>query len=266
MDIDKLKAKVAAVDVEAAALELSAWIQANIEKFIDNHRKEFLLSFSAKGMESMPELRKIESLFDEADIADGGVDVMNALSTVGGSITDKQYKEMADLVKRFENGEKIDQQEVEVARELIFSNDNWASKISDEELASIKATDAVLDILEGCCERVQEALEANREAMAELFARLVYYYEVRGFRDGILVESVMDGYVKVSNFCYDPYEMPIKVTPKTPKVDENGDFVLDENDNIIVEVGEPHTIVEPAGFNLDLSIEYWEKKTPTSIF
>lgn len=266
MDIDRLKKMVDEVDVEAASLELAAWLTANVEKYIDNHRKNFLLSFKAEGDDNLPELTKIEALFAEANVSGEGVDVMNAITDVDDSFTKEQKEKLDEINKRFNSGERVEQEDIEAAKEIIFNNDEWASKMSAEEVQVIKNNDAALDILEGCCEKVQQAFEANAEIRNELFKRLVYYYEVRGFREGVPIETIMDGYVKVSNFCYDPYEMPVKITPKMPKIDENNDFVLDEDGNVIVEVGEPQVIIEPAGFNLDLEIEYWEKKTPTSIF
>lgn len=270
----ELESRAAAVDTELAARQLVEWLLANVDSYIDNHKKEYNLNFFARESDGMEELAKIESMFDELEVSDIEVPEVSVDQLAGLSEQeDDSFKRMQELLDKHRAGEELTDDEQDEIRCFLYGKDlNLADlNLDEEQEAIVKEESEKLTVLYDLVEEVKKSLLATDDLCRQLFEKMVFYYELAGVRgdgDGNakLVERNLDGYVKVTEFLYEPYELPVTVTEKKPLLDDEGDFILDENGDVQIEVAEQKTIRIPPSFTLDLKIEFWEKPVQTSLF
>jgi len=254
------------IDVDAAAIEVTQWVCRNVENFIDNHMDEFNVSFSTVGMEEeMPQLAELERLFGLLELGTKELEMELSIEEMLPDLDDDQVERLKAIVEKHYRGEYLSEKEQEAILEVVESKNLTDIQVGPHS-EEIEEEAKALKILYGTCEKIKIAIEENEKLRDEIFKKMSVYYEFAGARQGNIVFKELDGYVKVSYFAYDPYDMPIEVIPKTPRVDEEGDFVLDEEGNVIVDIGEAHRVVQPASYSMDLIIDYWEKKPTMSLF
>lgn len=131
--------------------------------------------------------------------------------------------------------------------------------LTDEERKAIDREVEMLNLLHDHVRRAYDALLANKDGLRGLFEKLVYYYEVVGFRNGVPIEKELTGAVNVSAFHYEPLEIPVEIKGRKPVYDKNGDLVE-------VRETEAVTYLIPPSFVIDLEIEIFEKRIQTSMF
>jgi len=109
---------------------------------------------------------------------------------------------------------------------------------------------SMLDSVDAVVEAVKIAMEENSEKMAELFKRIIYYYEMIGFNrvTGPIVAKY-DGHIQINHFFYEPVSMPVTVTKRMKKMDEEGGLIdTDLPPEIIKE------FVVPEGFSFEVEL------------
>lgn len=271
MTMDDLKKLSDSFDAKKAASEVVGWVCGNIEMFIDNHRQEFSIAFSSKDAEGLDELGRIESAFESLGIADSGIPEEDIFKAASLSMSEDDAKRAEALIRKFNDGEPVSEDDLEDVKSLLDmvneKTDPGISPLLDESRQrEIDDEAEKLIILYDMIDRVKDILENDKELLDTLFEKLIFYYELCGFRDGHKVEKDLTGYVKIDHFEYFAYEIPVSVTPKIPKVDESGNVVVDKDGKVVIEEGETTVERIPPSFNLDISLDYWEKKPMTSMF
>lgn len=131
--------------------------------------------------------------------------------------------------------------------------------LTDDEREAIDREVEMLKLLHGFVEEAYQTLLADTEGLQRLFKKLVYYYEVVGFRNGVPIEKELTGAVKITAFHYELFEIPVEVKGKQPVYDENGDLVELRETGVA-------TYLIPPSFVIDLEIEMFEKRVQTSMF
>jgi len=135
---------------------------------------------------------------------------------------------------------------------------DWTS-LDDATKAAVEVETEKLQILHSLVARAYEALIADKAGLQRLFEGLAYYYEVVGFRNGIPIEKNIAGAVNVGAFHYEAVSVPVEIKGREPVYDDNGDLVE-------VRETEAVTYMIPPSFVIDLWLEMFEKKIPTSLF
>jgi len=135
---------------------------------------------------------------------------------------------------------------------------DWGS-LDEETRKSIEEETKKLMVLHELVEKAYKSLLADADGLSRLFKALSYYYELVGFRDGIPIEKELGGRVNIGAFHYEAVSVPVEIKGKQPVYNENGD---------LVEVREVAgaTYIIPPSFVIDLEVEMFEKRIPTSLF
>jgi len=273
MNIEELNSMAETFDVKKASEEVAEWVCGNVESFIDNHNKEFSIGFSSKEADGLDELGKIEAAFDSLGISESGISQgdIKLAAECGLSKADQKRAEM--LVGKFNDGEIVSADDLEEIKSLLSlahkrDADPFAPTPTTEtdRTSEINEEAEKLIILYNIIDKVKETLSTDKELLAKLYEKLIFYYELAGFRDGHKVERSLTGYVSIDEFEYFAYDIPIQATAKYPRVDEDGNAVLDDKGNVIIDIGETVTERIPPSFNLDISIDFWEQKPVSSLF
>jgi hypothetical protein len=132
------------------------------------------------------------------------------------------------------------------------------SKIEQLDDAKAAETDSegVEDVVK-CRQKLDEVTQAvfktmadADEAVAKLYDRMIYYYEMVGIKQGVPVIRNLDGKLHMIKFEYEAFTVPVMITKKNYESDE----------------GEKKEYEIPEGFTLWIEIEFYHKKQPTSLF
>ncbi len=273
ISIDELRKKALDIDTEKAAEEAVDWICDNVSTFIDNHVQKFVIGFSAIGTDAS-ELEKIERLFEELDLGSGdanGID-SDLLDKVGCQLSSEDLKRATDLVEGYKSGKLISADAMKEVNDLLNQIDSANSFNERLELDKSEEIDEVqeeadrLTIIYDVVDKVKDSIVNSREKCHRIYEKMIYYYELCGIREGRRVERNLKGYVTVDEFQFYPYALPVTSTAKIPRLDDEGDFVLDDNDNVIVDIGESVVMREPPQFHVDVTIDFWEDTPQTAVF
>jgi len=265
--VEELKNKAAGIDVDVAASQAVEWIISNVHTFIDNHATDFVIGFSAVGADGVGELEKIEKLFSELgiDSSEGGINV-DLFGKFRENLSDEDVEKATALIEAYEKGLIVSADDIKAVNDILSSFGGNTDELSTEEEEQVESESEKLDILYGLVEKVKDRITGNKDYLDRIFKSMIYYYELCGFREGKEVHRNLDGFVKIEEFCYYPYSLPVTSTAKIPRIDEDGSAVLDENGNIIVDIGESVVKRDPPQFHIDITIDYWESKPRMSMF
>jgi hypothetical protein len=118
----------------------------------------------------------------------------------------------------------------------------------------------LLDILDDVCEEVHEVINTDEQGIKDLFKRLIFFFEMTGFSQAVgpLVQK-LDGSVTINELSFDsvPMEMQVK-QPVMKMVD--GDWVQTGEKRVVKEV------TLPAGFAIELELDYWKSQQTPSMY
>lgn len=233
------------------ANEVVDWALANVENFIDNHQRKFVLSLSFSGdddvKDAIPTGKRLAALFDLFDES-----LLKILSAEYGHDVEKELDMSIEEIIAESERQAPD-----------FDADNHHEEKPKPVLADEEDENIVTDLAERLFQFVGDAYDhlgsADMKArIEELFKKMKYYYELTGFRNGEPVFRELKGYLKIERFDFDAIETPVEVTQKIPIV-ENGEVVGMEDMGKV-------TYMLPPGFTLELNIVLWEDSVQTSLF
>lgn len=205
------------VNVQAAGKEILNWLTGNVEYFIDNHNKIFKLDLIID--------QSTENIFPECK-----------------KLQDLYKKVPDDIVKDQDNNHNID----EVLKNL-----------KDEEVALLKRIGDIRTQLDNIVANVHESINTEKDLLKQLFERMSFYYELRGVYKGEFIIEKIAGGVKIIEFKYDAFSVPVTIKKKQEQ-EENGEIVQ----NVISE----KTYVIPEGFSLALEIAFSPVKRKATLF
>ncbi len=204
------------IDPKQIALEVIGWAIENVENYIDNTVKIFKLDLFLDAEETMQETKKLQDLY-------------------------RSVPNDEDLVSP------------EVLQQLKEDEKNGKPLIMD------KKTEAALDSAQKCRETLDEIVEIAHKEMNKLdkyvdklSERLVYYYEMKGIKDGVPLIQDLDGAAEIIKFQYDSFNVGVRIK-KT----------MAENKDGQEEVSSEYVI--PEGFTVWIEISTKDKR-PQSLF
>jgi len=268
--LEEIKLQAESFDAKAAAAEVAEWVCGNIESFIDNHNTEFSIGFSTRDAEGLDHLRKIEETFESLGIAESGISDSDIKQAAMCGLSEADQKRAEEIVGKFNAGEIVSGDDLDEIKQLLALAQR--ATVTTDPLFDVSREQEIdeeakkLIVLYGMIDEVKDILSTDKDLLEKLYDKLIFYYELCGFRDGRKVERDLEGYVRIDEFEYFAYDIPVQATVKTPRVDEDGNVALDDDGNVIIDVGETFTERIPPSFNLDISIDYWEKKPMDSLF
>jgi hypothetical protein len=155
---------------------------------------------------------------------------------------------------------KIEQLFIELAETFVFDDVESLEELTEGQEAMLEEETQRSVYLHKFIDKAHSYMQESEEHMNRLFEKLKYYYELVGFRKGQPVMKSLVGTVKVTTFLYEPVEIEVTITPKTPIVDENGKTTGE------MEEGEPEVRNMPAGYAVEIVLDLRDEKIPTSIF
>jgi len=204
------------INPKQIALEVIGWAIENVENYVDNTVKIFKLDLVLDAEETMQETKKLQDLY-------------------------RSVPNDEDLVSP------------EILQQLKDDEKNGKPLIMD------KKTEDILNSGQKCRETLDEIVAAAHKEMNKLdkyvnklSERLVYYYEMRGIKDGVPLIQDLDGAAEIIKFQYDSFNVGVRIK-KNMIQDEN------ENKDILSEY------VIPEGFTVWIEIST-KDKLPQSLF
>jgi hypothetical protein len=249
-----------------AAEQAADWVCNNVDTFIDNHNREFSIGFSTVGTEVYGELKKIEDAFLGMGISesDQGIN-RKLLEKVGAQLPEQELANAKFLMDGYNSGGLVSVDAVEEINDRL-------KEIAGEEYEEGDVNESIedegdkLDCLYDIVGKVKECLVNNKILLKRIYDKLIFYYELCGFREGHKIERDLVGHVKIGEFVYYPYELPISSTAKIPRVDDEGNPVLDDEGNQIIDIGDSVIGREPPQYHIDIAIDFWENRPQMSMF
>lgn len=217
------------IDKNAIAREILTWLVNNVENYIDNSQKVFKIDLHLPFyVEEMKETYALQELFKKIPDDSESVSVeLEGDPTMG----------MPDL----------DSLDKAYAREALGEY--------DEALAPILECREHLNKI---VEDVHSIIGTEENLRAELFKKMIYYYELSGMKDGELIVKKLEGLAEITSLEYDSFSMGVSVTPKE---------VRDQEGNILSEAGDTVSYTIPESFTLVLEISFREKiKAMSTLF
>jgi hypothetical protein len=137
-------------------------------------------------------------------------------------------------------------------------DDDAKSKQDEKELQDCRT------VLNDITDQAYKKIVENEKGLQELFKRLVFYYEMTGFRDGKPLIRELDGVVNISKFEYEAFSVGVKIlTRKDPISPKNATPISDLPDKKKAVMKQ---YVIPEGFTVWLEIAFKTSARPTSMF
>jgi len=219
-EIDEILNESKTVDPEVSAREILRWTIDNVESFIDNHKKIY----------------KLDMIFDTSD-------------------TMKESKKIQDLYRSIPGDEDV------IPKDIIEKAvNNESFELGDEYDEKLKPLQDCRKSLDEITQKIYLAMKNNSEMLKELFDRMIFYYELKGVKDGTLLMQAMEGHVDILKFEYESFPVSVKVkSPKLAVRNEQGEI------NEIAPSSEKEYVI-PEGFALWIELAYKPKIVSTSIF
>ena len=118
-----------------------------------------------------------------------------------------------------------------------------------------------IKFLDDMVELVKKEMVSDKDLLAKLFKKLIYYYEMIAFsiKTGPIIQE-MDGYVNINKFFYEPIGMDIIVTKRYQKKKADGSLEMTDKEPEVVK--KEHI---PEGFVVEIEIKKWPKQNIVSM-
>jgi len=237
------------IDAAKAAAEVLTWLTKNVEQYVDNHEYSYSLTLSVKD-DSMPQLWRIKKLFH---------DVFGLPEDRLAGIELKCSPEAAATIRKaYETLCSGGRTSVEDAKQVhLYLQDAEGGSLSEADAKS-DAEAALLPALYVLVDRVKAEMHENDKMLDDLCHRLVYFYELAGFREGKMLELSLDGSVEFGLFEYHSELTIIEAKKKVPVPGTKGEYAYAEDGHF--------ALGSPGGFMIEFDLKTWPKAAPTSIF
>ena len=211
------------IDPKQVALEVIGWAIENVENYIDNTVKMFKLDLVLDAEETMQETKKLQDLY-------------RAIPNDEDLIGEEVVLRLKELEK---NGKPLNMDE---------KTENILKSIQD-----------CRGILDGIVKKAHEEINNLTPYLEKLSERLVYYYEMKGVKNGVPLIQELKGTADIIKFEYESFSVGVRVRDAVvEKETEDGD-ILEEGGNIVSEY------MVPEGFTLWIEVAFKDSR-PLSIF
>ncbi|MFA5312798.1 MAG: hypothetical protein WC375_05665 [Methanomassiliicoccales archaeon] len=211
--------KAKEIDPKKIAEEILNWAIANVESYVDNHRKIYKLDLILDSQETMLEAKKLQDLY-------------RAIPDDSDRVTIEDLANIAETL-------------------------NFNISGIDEKFGDIIHCRDVLDTI---TLNIHEILKASSAQLDELFSRLIFFYELKGVKEGNLLIQDMKGMIDVLRFEYESFPVGVRIrAPQVVRRDENGQVVEVSGESV-------KEYVIPEGFTLWLELAFRPKIRQTSLF
>ena len=124
-----------------------------------------------------------------------------------------------------------------------------------------KECQACKDKLDLITKKAFDSVQSDKIRLQKLFKRLVYYYEMKGVKDGVPIIQEQEGFVKILRFEYEAFSVGVKVVEGLDIVDKQTNEIVKQGDKEIVK-----EYVIPEGFTLWIQLVHKPKARPISLF
>ena len=209
------------VDPKKIASEVVGWAITNVENYIDNEVRIFKLDLVLDAEESMPETKKIQDLHRA---------IPNDEDLIDPEILDK-------LKENEKNGKPLNiDKETEVILDRIHACREELDKIVEEAFNEI------------------QNMSAHLEKLSE---RLIYYYEMKGIKDGKPLIQDMVGSAKIIRFVYEAFNVGVRTREPVREIHKLNGEVVREGGEVV------HELIVPEGFALWIEVAMSPKRPQT---
>jgi hypothetical protein len=149
----------------------------------------------------------------------------------------------------------------DVIKNMPVTNQLGNTYIEATEKATDKNSQKIVEKFTAKINSVKEAMSKDQERLAQLFQRMIWYYEMVGFHktSGPIIQE-MDGYIIVNKFDFELVGMDICVTKKYNKVTPDGKLLPSNKKPEILK--QEHV---PEGFSLEIEIKKWARVANASL-
>ena len=235
------------INAKKAAAEVLLWLTRHVEQYVDNHEYSYSLTLNVRD-DSMPHLRKIMLLFhDVFGIPEDRLAVLDSIRTPEEA--EKIRKAYGELT----SGGRTSVEEAKLVhlflQEAAGEDQDSSGERSDQEAA-------LLPKLYNLVDRVKVEMEKNTKLLDDLIRRLVYFYELSGFREGKALEVTLDGSLEFRLFEYHSELTIVEARKKVP--DNEGGYKFADDGH--------YAIGMPGGFMLEFDLKTWPRSEQTSMF
>ena len=135
----------------------------------------------------------------------------------------------------------------------------------EDKIAKSKDGDAIISLmvetrkmLDEVTKQAWEDMRGSKPELDQLFKRLVFYYELRGFKDGEPLIQELEGCVDVINFEYESFSVGVEIKKGQDIETENG--VIQGDKEII------NKYEIPEGFTCWIELTHRPVQRPTAMF
>jgi len=211
------------INTEVVALEVIGWAIENVENYVDNTVKMFKLDLVLDAEETMQETKKLQDLYRA---------IPNDEDLIG--------EEMVLSLKALEKAGK-------------------PLNMNDETEGILKSIQECREILDKVVEEAHNKIGELTEYVDKLSERLVYYYEMKGVRNGVPLIQDLIGTASVIKFEYEAFNVGVRIRSAVEET-ENKDGSISTSGGELV-----NEYVVPEGFTVWIEIAFKDKR-PQSMF
>jgi len=211
------------IDTKMVALEVIGWAIENVENYVDNTVRMFKLDLVLDAVETMQETKKLQDLYRA---------IPNDEDLIG--------EEVVLSLKARENAGKP------------LNMDKKTEKI-------LKSIQECREILDKVVEEAHNEIGELTEYVDKLSERLVYYYEMKGVRNGVPLIRDLIGTASIIKFEYEAFNVGVRIRSAVQEI-ENEDGSLRHTGGELV-----NEYVVPEGFTVWIEIAFKDKR-PQSMF
>ena len=153
-----------------------------------------------------------------------------------------------DLILDNESEKVEDMDEVKKLQDLYRAIPEETENNVDEIVVVRKKLDKI-------AEKASKKMSKNKDLLNDLFKRMAFYYELRGFNKGVPLIQNLEGKVEILKFEYEAFSVGVKI--RQPKINA---------DSKELEYNAIKEYVIPEGFTVCLEIAFNQVAPPTSMF
>jgi hypothetical protein len=196
-EIKDILAESKSINIEDGANEILTWIANNVEEFIDNQKKIF----------------KLDLVLDAED----------------------NVKETMPNIRKLQNLYRAIPEDPTSEIESIDSLDNALDSLSTEDKKLLKDINDCRNELDNITKSIYEKMKTTEELLNAIFKRMIFYYEIKGVNNGILLLQELEGQVDIIKFEYESFPVSVKVSDTT-KHEVVNEYIIPEGFTVWIEI------------------------------
>jgi len=211
------------IDTKMVALEVIGWAIENVENYVDNTVKMFKLDLVLDAEETMQETKKLQ-----------------------------------DLYRAIPNDEDLIGEEV-VLRLKALEKAGMPLNMDEETEDIMRSIQVCRETLDKIVEEAHNKIGQLTEYVDKLSERLVYYYEMKGVRNGVPLIQDLIGTASIIKFEYESFNVGVRIRRAVEEIENKDGEIIEQGGEVVDEY------VVPEGFTLWIEIAF-KNKLPQSMF